>query len=130
MKQSLFRYISSEYAESFVEKGEMLFRALSYYRDYDDDGVRADDLEGTRVHLPSDGLKITKVNTGEIISLPHRFESSAKEGDIFVYCLSTIFSDSLAEKFKADTCIEILDSAKLLALVRSALLRRPSIKSK
>jgi hypothetical protein len=60
MKRSLFRYISSEYAVSFVYKGEMLFRTLSYYRDYEGDGVRADDLEGIRIHLPSDGLKVTK----------------------------------------------------------------------
>jgi len=42
MKQSLFRYMSAEYAEAFVRRGEILFRSLSYYRDYEDDGVRGD----------------------------------------------------------------------------------------
>lgn len=57
MKHALFRYISSEYAESFVDKGEMLFRTLSYFRDYEDEEVRADVLESTRVHLPHGRVK-------------------------------------------------------------------------
>jgi hypothetical protein len=130
MKQSLFRYISAEYAETFVHRGEMLFRALSYYRDYEDEGVRSDEFEGTRLHLPLDGLKATKVAIGEVVSVPHTFESTAKEDDIFVYCLSTTQSDTLAEKFKTTTCVEICEPAKFLALIRNALTRRPSIKSK
>lgn len=129
MKQSLFRYMSAEYAETFV-RGEMLFRALSYYRDLEDEGVRGDEFEGTRLHLPVDGLKVTKVATGEVVSLPYTFESTAREDDIFVYCLSTTRSKLLAEKFKTDTCVEIHEPVKLLTLIRNALVRRPAIKNK
>ena len=108
----------------------MLFRALSYYRDYEDNGVRGDEYEGTKLHLPLDGLKPTNVDTGEVISLPHTFESTAQEDDIFVYCLSTIHSEFLAEKFNAKFCIEIHEPVKLLSLIRGALARRPSIKNK
>lgn len=123
--------MSAEYAEAFVRRGEMLFRALSYFRDYEDEGVRGDEFEGTRLHLPVDGLKVTKVATGEVVSLPNTFESTARqEDDIFIYCLSTTHSEFLAEKFKAKICIEIHEPVRLFALIRNALTRRPSIKSK
>jgi hypothetical protein len=128
--QSLFRYMPNEYADALVRRGEVLFRALSYFRDYEDEGIRSDEFEGTRTHLPKDGLKVTKVPTGEEVALPHSFESTAHEEDIFVYCLSTIFSKSLAEKFNAKTCVEILDSVRFLALSRNSLALRPSIKNK
>ena len=122
--------MAAEHTEAFVRRGEMLFRALSYYRDYEDEGVRGDEFEGTRLHLPLDGLKATKADTGEVVSLPYTFESTAREDDIFVTCLSTTRSEFLAEKFKASTCVEIHEPVKLISLIRSALARRPSVKNK
>ncbi len=130
MEQSLFRYIPEEYVESFIKRGEILFRPLSYYRDFEDKNVRRDEYEGTKIHLPIDGLKITKVDTGEEIPLAHTFESTAKEDDIFVYCLSTTCSGILAEKFEAKSCIEILKPMLFIGLIQNALNRRPSIKNK
>lgn len=127
---SLFRYISPNYADAFVRRGEMLFRSLSYYRDYENDGVRSDEFEGTRAHLPIDGLKVTMTGTGEVVSLPYTFESTAREDDIFVYCLSTTHSKELADKFGTKICIEIHQPRHLLGLIRSAIRRRPSIKNK
>ena len=75
----LFRYyLSSEYADAFVRNGEVLFHALSYFRDYEDDGVRADECEGTLVHLPKQGLKVRLTKTGEEVPVPYTFESSRK----------------------------------------------------
>ena len=34
---SLFRYLSEENAHAFLERGEVLLRALSFYRDYEDE---------------------------------------------------------------------------------------------
>lgn len=130
MKESLFRYISVEHAEALVYRGEVLFRSLAYYRDYEADGVRGDEFEGTRLHLPLDGLKLTKVASGEVASVPYAFESTANEDDIFVYCLSTELSSGLAEKYNTKTCVEISDPVKFLSLVRNALVRRPSVKNK
>ena len=81
---SLFRYFSSEHAEAFVQRGEVLFRTLSYFRDYEDNGVRSDECEGTLVHLPKDGLKLTRVGTGEVVEVPHTMESTVKEDNNFV----------------------------------------------
>ena len=128
--QHLFRYMSDEYAEAFVRRGEVLFRALAYYRDYEDEGVRSDAFEGTRFHLPTEGLKVTLVGTGEVLPVPYNFESTAREDDIFVYCLSTERSEVLAEKFNTKSCIEISNPAKFLSRIRNALARRPSATNK
>lgn len=117
----LFRYFSARNAAAFVEKGEVLFRALSYFRDYEDEGVRADEHEGTLVHRPSDGLQIARVPTGEKVLLPHRFESTAKEDDIFVYCMSTDLSSTIAERFKAEVVVEVTEPIKFLTRLKSSL---------
>jgi hypothetical protein len=125
----LVRYFSARYARAFLEKGEVLFRSLSYFRDYEDDGVRADEHEGTLVHLPSDGLKVTLVRTGETVSLPHRLESSAKEDDIFVYCMSTELSPEIAKRFNADVAVEIREPVRFLGKLRSALSMRKRLRA-
>ena len=108
----------------------MLFRALSYFRDYEDAQVRGDEFEGTKLYRPRTGLEITLTATGQKRVLPHSFESTANEDDIFVYCLSTMLIAELATQFKASACVEIVSPVRLIAGVRAALLRRPSIKSK
>ena len=130
MKQHLFRYLREEYAAAFVKRGELLFRSLLYFRDYEDPSVRGDPDEGTRVHRPEGGLKIKKVDTGEELTLPHRFESTANEDDIFVCCFSTAFDPRLAERFSVTCCVEIKDASAFIARIRNALALRSSIKDK
>ena len=127
---NLFRYLSPEFTEALINRGELFFRSLSYFRDYEDEGIRADEYEGTLIHLPEDGLKIRLTSTGEEVSIPYTIESSAKEDDIFIYCLSTEYSEALASSFKCSMCVEILDSDEFVARIRSALLQRPRIKDK
>ena len=126
----LYKYISSKYVDAFVRRGEVLFRALSYFRDYEDEHVRGDEFEGTKVHRPTGGLKVTLTKTQKKITLPHSFEAAANEDDIFVFCLSTVLSRTLANEFKTNTCIGIHRPAKFMSEVRAALARRASIKSK
>lgn len=118
---SLFRYFSAKNAQAFLERGEVLLWSLSYFRDYENQSVRADEYGGTLVHRPESGLKLKLVPSGEEVSMPHTFESSAKEDDIFVYCMSTEFSPIIAERFKADVCVEILEPQKFLSQVRASL---------
>ncbi len=128
--QSLYKYLPTEHADSFVHKGEVLFRPLSYFRDYEDAEVRGDQFEGTKLHRPKQGLEITMTKTQEKITLPHSFESVASENEIFVFCLSTVLSPSMAVEFKTNSCIEIHQPARFISEIRAALLRRPSIKNK
>ena len=127
---SLYKYLPEKYVDDFVRKGAILFRTLSYFRDYEDAQIRSDEFEGTKLYRPRTGLEITLSATQQKIVLPHTFESTAKDDDIFVFCLSTIYSEELAKQFQSTTCVEITDPLKLIAGIRSALSRRPSIKDK
>lgn len=126
----IYKYLPTKYVDGFVRRGEVLFRVLSYFRDFEDDQVRGDEFEGTKLHRPKQGLVISLTKTQEKVDLPHTFESTASEGDIFVFCLSTVLSPDLAAQFKSDACIEIHQPARFISEVRAALLRRPSIKNK
>jgi hypothetical protein len=128
---SLYKYLPEEHVDDFVHKGVVLFRSLSYFRDYEDAQIRGDEFEGTKLYRPQNGLEVTITATQQKVVLHnYSFESAANEDEIFVFCLSTVLSADLATQFKASACVEILNPGKLIAGVRAALLRRPSIKSK
>ena len=106
---SLYKYLPEKYVDDFVRKGAILFRSLSYFRDYEDAQIRGDEFEGTKLYRPQAGLEVTLAATQQKVVLPHTFESTAKEDDIFVFCLSTVRSEDLAKQFQATTCVEISD---------------------
>jgi hypothetical protein len=119
---SLVRYFSREdYAQSLVEEGAVLLRSLSYFRDYEDAGVRADPYEGTLAHRPDDGLKAQLVKERQTLELPHTFEARTKEDDILVYCLSTELSPYIGRRFEAKVAVLIKDRGTFLARIRHAL---------
>ena len=121
---SLYKYLPKKYVDDFVHKGAVLFRSLSYFRDYEDAQIRSDEFEGTRLHRPQNGLEVTITATQEKLVLPHSFESTANEDDIFVFCLSTVRSAALAAQFKTSACVEIKNISKFIAGVRAA---RPNL---
>jgi hypothetical protein len=127
---SLYKYLPEQYVCPLLREGAVLFRTLSYFRDHEDAQVRGDEFEGTKLYRPTNGLEVTLVATQEKIVLPHSFESSAHEDDIFVFCLSTIHSQDLAAQFKTNVCVEIRNPALFISKIRGALSRRPSIKNK
>lgn len=119
---SLFRYLPEEYLDAFVKRGEILFRSLSYYRDYENDGVRGDHFEGTRVHRPDDGLKAIDASGKPIIFLPNQnFESKADEDHIYVSCMSTECEADLATKFRTNVCVEIQNTDRFIERLAKAI---------
>ena len=119
---SLVRYFScDDYARSFIEDGAVLFRALSFFRDYEDAGVRADPYEGTLAHRPNEGLKVQLVQKQQTLVLPHTFQARAREDDIYVYCLSTELSPYISNRFQAKVAVVIRDRGTFIARVRRAL---------
>jgi hypothetical protein len=118
------RYFNEENARQFLQGGEVLFRALSYFRDYEDDGVRSDPFEGTLAHRPMDGLRVKLTKTGQEVEMPYTLESTAREDDIFVYCMSTAVSREIGQRFGAQVAVEIIRPQEFLARVRSALALR------
>lgn len=130
LPSSIFKYIPEQYLEAFLKKGELLFRSLSYFQDYEDKS-RGDEFEGIKLYKPDSALVVTKVETGEKILLPEAsFQSSVNHDDIFVFCTSTILSNSLAIEFKSNICVEITNISKFLSGIRASLAIRSSIKDK
>jgi len=123
MRHSLYKYFSElKRAEAFIN-GEVLFRALSYFRDYEDNNVREDQNEGTSIYRPEGGLIVNNQTKGTTFTLPgHAFESTAKQEEIFVFCLSRSFTDELRERFKAVSCVEILNVRAFCDKIETALL--------
>ena len=109
-RRSLYKYFRErKWAERFLD-GEILFRSLAYFRDYEDGNIREDRNEGTAVFRPPDGLIINKVTQGTTCTLPNSvFESTAKQGEIFVFCMSRSLTDELRKRFEASVVAEIMN---------------------
>ena len=124
----LFKYLPSRHLDAFVGRGEVLFRSLSYYSNYEEMQVRGDRNEGKRVFSPSGGLLVTNTTTGETSSRQGTFVSTAQDRDIFVFCMSKELSPRLATKFTTDVCVEIMKPALFLSRIRIALQLRKWVK--
>src|SRR5947209_12943629 len=92
--RSLFKYYSeSRWAEAFLD-GDLLFRSLAYFRDYEDNETRGDRSEGSAVFRPAAGLVVNNQTQGETFTLPrHALVSRAKQEEIFVFCVSRSMTD-------------------------------------
>lgn len=121
MRRSLFKYYSQiKYAEALLN-GEVFFQSLGYFRNYEDDNTRGDELEGTSVYKPTEGLLITN-QTQRTQSVLHgwSFESTANLEEILVFCTSRVLSPELWKRFKAAACVEILNTARFCARIEEA----------
>jgi hypothetical protein len=109
MTQSLYKYFTErKWADAFLD-GEMLFRSLAYFRDYEDENVRKDKDEGTAVFRSADGLVINNRTQRTTFTLAgYAFESTANQEEIFVFCTSRSRTEELRERLEAVVCVEIL----------------------
>ena len=121
MRHNLYKYYDSrEWDDAFLD-GNLRFRSLSYFRDYEDAQVRGDKNEGKMIFRPEDGLLITNHTQGWTKTIPWALNATAHQEEIFVFCLSRSFTDKLRESFKAVACVEILNVKTLCDRIESAL---------
>jgi hypothetical protein len=118
----LYKYFSErKWAEAFLD-GKILFRSLSYFRDYEDKNVREDQNEGTAIFRPEGGLVVNNLTQATASTLlDHAFESSANQEEIFVFCVSRALTDELRERFRAVACVEILNVGVFCDRIQAAL---------
>ena len=121
VRHSLYKYFSDrKWADAFLD-GEVLFRSLSYFRDYEDENVRGDTYEGTAVYRPKEGLLTHNQTQGKSILLKdYSFESTANQDEIYVFCTSRSLSGELRERFAAVVCIEIHKISSFCARIERA----------
>lgn len=122
MRHRLFKYFSERrWAETFLD-GSILFRPLSYFRGYEDEGIRGDRNEGAARFRPSSGLVINNITQGKTFTLVgHSFESSVKYDEIFVFCTSRSFRQEHWKRFGAVACVEIENIKTFCERVEQAL---------
>src|SRR3954447_4682018 len=70
MRHSLYKYYDQrEWADAFLD-GNLRFRSLSYFRDYEDEQIRGDKNEGTSLFSPEGGLVLTNQTQGWTKMIP------------------------------------------------------------
>jgi hypothetical protein len=118
----LFKFLPSEYVEDAVQKGRLLFRNFTYFRQTEG-RTRGDYLEAHHRDNPKRGITITQLRTGQSRTGDYSFLNSTDSDQIFMFCLSKVHVDSLYDEFEADACIEIADVGEFVRRVRVAVRR-------
>jgi len=116
----LYKYFTEDrFALALIEQGLVYMQTLAAFRAYEDGDVRGDRHDGRLRYEPSDGLKLTRSN-GENLNLPPgcKLVSSPQPDDIYVYCLSTVRSEELAERFSSRLCVEIENPTGLIGRIK------------
>jgi hypothetical protein len=117
MKHRRYKYFSNlDYARQFLA-GKVYHQTLGYFRDYEDGAskqVIGDEFESTRIFRPVDGLQVNNQTAGTNFPLQMGFESSARAGEIYIFCLSLVLTDELVEEFKAVAVVEIVKPAAFI----------------
>lgn len=124
MNHSRFKYVSKlEHAHLLLE-GKVFHQTLGYFRDYEDSVAKqvvGDEFESTRIFRPRDGLLVNNETCGTSGLLEIGFESSARAGEIYIFCVSFSLTEELKNEFRAVACVEILDPRAFINRWQTAL---------
>ena len=132
---ALYKYLPEPFATAFVERGEVLFRSLSYFRKIEH-AARGDGLEGIHLDAPDDPPTLHNLTTGVAIVDNFRMLNSVDQERVFAFCCSREFTPGLFQAFNCETCVVIEDPAlfflqckiaakKAASVARPGLLHRP-----
>ena len=112
MKHSRFKYFSKrKYAETFLD-GKLFCQTAAFFRDYEDalaQQIIGDEYEGTRLYRPANGLEINNLTPNQTGTLDMGMECATKAHEIYIFCMSHSFTDTLKKEFSAVACAEISD---------------------
>jgi hypothetical protein len=142
---TLYKYLERKYAESLVQRGNIVVGTLHSFRDEEKFGLGIGDRKEGKKNLTTT-LNATFVGGtpeadalrqfGIIIDSPDSsitfvdsyFDISVDHSDAYVWCSSGIKSaDAMAKVDKADTCVEIFDVPGFYQALNEAMLRRDDV---
>jgi hypothetical protein len=123
---ALYKYLPSKYASAFLDRGEILFRNLTYFRQHEG-RVRGDAYEGIHKDHPGTNVVLENLTQGSKIVGKFSFLNSTNSDLVFVFCLSKKLSKDLMVEFESDACIEIFEPNEFIRRVRFALARLISV---
>ena len=119
----LYKYLPARFAEAFVERGEVLFRTLSYFRKVEH-AARGDEIEGVHVDAPDHDVSLTVARLGKTFVGRYRMLNSVEQEHVFVFCCSQTYSEDLLREFNCDRCVAIVDPAAFFLRCRTAAKRQ------
>ena len=122
MSEKLYKYLPSKYVENVFHRGELLFRNLTYFRQYECE-KRGDPLEGYHRDNPDNDITITNLSKGKKIKGDFSFLNTTDSDLIYVFCMSRNHSPELYKEFNCNACIEVTDVTKFLLRVKVKLKR-------
>ena len=125
----LYKYLSGAYAKEMIEKGLLLFRNLSYFRQFED-SKRGDFYEGMHRDHPDNDITLTNLTKGFSVKGDFTVINEVSYDSIYIYCMSTIYDSILFREFNCDTCIEIADVDEFIRRIRRKVLSRPFTNAK
>ena len=102
----LYKYLPSEHVPAVLDRGEILFRNLTYFRQQEGP-VRGDTYEGIHKNHPGTDIVIESTEHGIRAEGKYSFLNSTNPDLVFCFCMSKLFSKELMAEFKYDACIEI-----------------------
>jgi len=124
MKHSRFKYFSKfEYAEQFLD-GRVFCQTAAFFRDYEDaqaQQVIGDEYEGTRLYRPLGGLEINNLNGSQSGTLNAGMECVTRAHEVYIFCMSLSFNDTLKNEFQAAACVEIFSRRAFISRWLNAL---------
>jgi len=116
----LYKYLPSKYVEPVINNGELLFRNLTYFRQYEG-ARRGDPLEAHHRDNPDNDIVLTNLSTGKQTEGDFSFLNTTDSELIFVFCMSIVHNSDLYAEFNCNACIEITDVNKFLLRTRTKL---------
>ena len=123
-KIKLYKYLPEEYVDDFVTKGNIFFRNLTYFRQYEDNR-RGDPLEGFHRDNPDNDVVLYSPNSGKIAKGDYSYLNSTNTDLIYVFCLSCVIKEELFTEFGTDFCVEISNLSEFSRRLKVGVKRRP-----
>lgn len=120
--EKLYKYLPSEFIDNVFDKGELLFRNLTYFRQ-SECSQRGDFLEAHHRDNPDNDITLNNLSTGKKVIGDFSFLNTTDSDHIFVFCLSKAYRKELCEEFNSDACVEITDAPEFIRRVRVKLKR-------
>jgi hypothetical protein len=104
----LYKYLPARFARSFVERGEVLFRSLSYFRKVEH-AARGDEIEGIQLDAPDNDVTLQNLTRGFSVKGRFRMLSELDQERVMAFCCSQELSAELFDAFGCDSCVVIRD---------------------
>lgn len=124
--ERLYKYLPSKYLGTVFQRGELLFRNLTYFKQYECD-KRGDPLDGHHRDNPDNDITITNLTKGTKMKGDFSFLNTTNSDLIYVFCMSTTYSQELYKEFDCDACIEVTDVPTFILRIKVKLKRLISL---